>query len=445
MHSEPSTSETNLRSLVDHDVWIDADAPLEEANRLFTKDDNLQSMPVVEGGRVIGLCARRQVGVVLGARYGFSLFSRKPVRNFMLPEMILIREDEPLADVLQRVFSRGPETFDDDVVLVTAAGALIGTIFVRTLVRLQHAMLLSNIAQLEERRREIERRNAEMESDLIMAADVQRAMLPQQYPSFPEHELPEFSTLRFAHRYLPSSLVSGDFFYVMRLADGSAGIFICDVMGHGVRSALIVAMLRALVEELRPHALDPGLLLARMNQEMRTILRQHDEPMFASAIYMVMDAEQGVVRCAVAGHPLPLHVRRETGEVAVLPLPRRDCGPVLGLFDNAIYPVSDARVAPGDVLVLFTDGVYEASSADEEYGIERLLRAVSDHQELAADRLLDGALEDVRAFLRNEPFSDDVCLLAVEVATAESRLAGRSVAVAGVEEECAGTGGAAAS
>lgn len=408
--------ELDLRSLVGHSLSISATATLEEVHRIFTLNEGLQFLPVIEEGLVVGMCARRTVGVVLGARYGFALFSRKAIRDYLLPEVLFTAEDEPLPEIFRRVFLRGDETFDDDVVLLEADGKLIGTIFVRTLVRLQHELLVANVLQVEERKREIEHRNAEMEQDLKMAAEVQRAMLPQQYPSFPASDEAERSTLHFSHRYVPSGLVSGDFFHVIRLADGKAGVFVCDVMGHGVRSALIVSMLRALVEELRPQAYDPAQLLARLNHGMRMILSQHQEPMFTSAIYLVVDGSCGAFRCSVAGHPLPLLVSGETGEVGALPLPRRECGPVLGLFDHAVYPVWESALAPGDRLLLFTDGLYEASLGDDEFGIERLVATVRENAEMPTERLLDRALDAVRTFVNGASFDDDVCLLAVEVA-----------------------------
>ena len=81
-----------------------------------------------------------------------------------------------------------------------------------------------------------------------MAREIQLAMLPQQYPSFPLGVQPSESLLQFRHRYHPTGQVGGDFFNVLPLAPTKAGLFICDVMGHGVRSALVTAMVRALVE-----------------------------------------------------------------------------------------------------------------------------------------------------------------------------------------------------
>jgi serine phosphatase RsbU (regulator of sigma subunit) len=175
---------------------------------------------------------------------------------------------------------------------------------------------------LEEKQREINAKNEQMHEELRMAREVQLAMLPQRYPTFPADVSAEFSALRFTHRYQPASEVSGDFFSVVRLSDETAGVFICDVMGHGVRSALVTTMLRAMVETLSEEAVDPGRLLTRMNRDLRVILRESESLMFATAYYLVAVATEKCVRDAAAGHPFPLHLRRVPGVVERLGSPK---------------------------------------------------------------------------------------------------------------------------
>src|SRR5207249_9781604 len=93
--------------------------------------------------------------------------------------------------------------------------------------------------QISRYNKELREKNAEMQDDLHMAREIQEAFIPQQYPSFPRQAPQEESALRFFSRYLPTTAVGGDFFHVLPISDSSAGIFICDVMGHGVRAALV--------------------------------------------------------------------------------------------------------------------------------------------------------------------------------------------------------------
>jgi sigma-B regulation protein RsbU (phosphoserine phosphatase) len=92
-------------------------------------------------------------------------------------------------------------------------------------------------------------KNTQLEADLETARELQYALLPQQYPRFPSCASPGASALRFHHFFRSSSGVGGDFFDVFQLSDSMAGVFICDVMGHGVRAALVAAIVRALVED----------------------------------------------------------------------------------------------------------------------------------------------------------------------------------------------------
>ena len=150
-----------------------------------------------------------------------------------------------------------------------------------------------------------------MEEDLKMAREIQLAMLPQQYPGFPAG--------RPAGRKpapIPAPLSShrpGGGRLFQHPAPGFAtrpALFICDVMGHGVRSALVTAMVRALVEELRPMAADPGQLLTRINRDIRSILQQTGTPLFTTAFYLVADLETRQITYANAGHPRPFLIHR---------------------------------------------------------------------------------------------------------------------------------------
>jgi sigma-B regulation protein RsbU (phosphoserine phosphatase) len=408
------TAPAELRSLVNHQLSLPADTPLEATQKFFGSHD-LEFVAVVENGRAIGLCARRQIGIVLGSRYGFSLFSRNPVRDYLVPQALVIRTTDSVHSVLERVSSRPDENFYDDVLLEDEDGKFLGSIFVRNLVRLQHGLLLDNIGQLERKSDEIERKNGQMEQELIMAGKVQLAMLSQICPEFPARSA-ESSVLEFSHRYLPAGRVSGDFFYVSRISSHLAGVFICDVMGHGVRSAMITSMLRALVEELECDAEEPSELLERLNEDLFAILRDNDETMYATAVYLVIDTESLKVRWASAGHPSPLLLRRRESAVELLPLSREKRGKVLGLVASSSYDTGEAALQPGDRLLLYTDGIYEIFSGENEFGINGLTSVLRQNLGLPMPQLLDKVLQSARAFSGSDAFEDDVCLLAIEIA-----------------------------
>ena len=408
----------DLRSLVSHALSLPADTPLETAQKFFSSQ-TMDFVAVLDGGRPVGLCARRQVGMVLGSRYGFSLFARNPVRNYLLPDSLVISVADSIHDVLSRVAARKDEYFYDDIVLADATGLYLGCIFVRNLVRLQHGLLLENLRQLERKSCEIERKNAQMEQELNMAGKVQQAMLPQAYPAFPPES--GSSILRFYHRYLPAGRVSGDFFHVRRISDHLAGVFICDVMGHGVSSAMITAAMRALVEQLQSDASHPGELLEHLNQALFAILRQNDETIYASAAYLVIDTADLEVCWASAGHPCPLLLREIDGSIVPLAMPREKRGKVLGLVESASYQTGETTLEAGDRLLLYTDGIYEVFAGDKEFGMEGFMTALQRHAGHTTPELLDQLIDTARAFGGSQDFEDDVCLLAVDIAPDEAR------------------------
>ncbi|MGH7976127.1 MAG: SpoIIE family protein phosphatase [Limisphaerales bacterium] len=272
-------------------------------------------------------------------------------------------------------------------------------------------------AELSRSREELRAKNLAMEENLRMAREIQLAMLLQQYPTFPRNVPPEQSAFQFAHRYFPAETIGGDFFSVSALSETEAGVFICDVTGHGTRSSLVTAMIRALVEELKPLAHDPGIFLRKLNSDLFTILKNTGSPMLTTAFYLVANCQTGVMRFANAGHPKPLHVRRRADQVALLRNAAGKSQPALGLFDDPQYQTTETTIEPGDLVMLFTDGLYEVQGPNEElYSQERLLLDVKSRAQKPVAPLFDELLDSIRAFSIDHEFEDDVCLVGMEFA-----------------------------
>jgi len=263
---------------------------------------------------------------------------------------------------------------------------------------------------------ELRKRNVQMEADFNMAREIQQVFLPRQYPVFPRGAKAAESAIRFAHRYLPAAAVGGDFFNIFPISDSLAGTFICDVMGHGMRAALVTAILRGLVEQLIPTAVDPGQFLAAINHSLHVILEQTEEPMLATAIYVLVDLDRRQLRFANAGHPSPFRISRANNSVEPFKHFDQSRGPALGLFDSSAFPVGRCPLEANDLVVLFTDGLYEVpGSAGEEFGQERLLAAVRQRAQLAPSDLFDELLLEVKEFSSHKEFEDDVCLIGMEI------------------------------
>jgi sigma-B regulation protein RsbU (phosphoserine phosphatase) len=264
---------------------------------------------------------------------------------------------------------------------------------------------------------ELRARNAMLEEDLMMARELQSAMLPQRYPSFAAGASGDLGLVRFHHYFTPSMAVSGDFFNVCKISETQAGIFICDVMGHGVRAALVAAMMHTLLGEAHAELGDPAALLGHLNRTLRETLKSTQTSMFATAFYVVVDLHAGELRYANAGHPCPLLVPGDASRSAPpAKLNGTKPGPVLGLFENAQYASACHRLAPRDVLLLFTDGLFEVEGpAGEIYDYQQLQHAIGRRSALPTAELCSGLIHEIQQFSARKEFSDDVCLVAMEV------------------------------
>lgn len=284
--------------------------------------------------------------------------------------------------------------------------------------RAQEALVMLN-AELEtrvrDRTRQLSEVNEQMHEDLRMARELQAALLPREFPTVPPNVSDRESALRFLSLYFPTGDVSGDFFSVFPVGADAVGVLICDVMGHGVRSALITSMIRGLVEEYGRSTTDPGELLTRINQALNIILKQADTTMFATCFYVVADVANAEMRFSNAGHPCALHFR--TGDESAEKLQgvgRR--GPALGLFPSITYATSTTPMEEGDLVMLFTDGLFEVEGADgESFSEEQLQETVSRHASLPPEEFFVQVLNEVRGFSNRESFDDDVCVVGMKV------------------------------
>jgi sigma-B regulation protein RsbU (phosphoserine phosphatase) len=242
-------------------------------------------------------------------------------------------------------------------------------------------------------------------------------MLPHRFLRLPKDAQAPGGALEFFSYYFPCGAVSGDFFDVLELPGNRVGVFICDVMGHDVRAALITAMVRALVEDFSAGAAAPGQLLAQVNRGLVGVFQHTGATLYATAFYMVADLARGELLYASAAHPEPLQLRRNQGLVEPLVCNSgREKGPALGLFDQAQFHTFQRPLAPGDLITMFTDGLIEVEGANHEhFDRNRLIAAMQQRAGLPANDLITELIAEVKGFAGQREFSDDVCIVGMEV------------------------------
>jgi len=281
-------------------------------------------------------------------------------------------------------------------------------------------------AQLEqrvtERTRELAAKNAIMEEDLNMARELQLALLPDHFPTLPRGATVAASAVKFSSIIQPTRSVSGDFCSVIQVSDTAVGIFMCDVIGHGIRAALVTAMMRTLEEQLSHLAGNPGELLTQMNRSLRRILGHMGTTLFTTACHVVVDIASQRITAANAGHPSPLLVCGATGEVEVIN-DRNPAGPALGLFDDAQYLTHELPVEAGDQVLVFTDGFFKVSNTMfEPFGMIRLRDSIRRHAGLPLSKLTQDVFTEIETFAQGQEFPDDICLIGLEIMHLEADL-----------------------
>ncbi len=342
------------------------------------------------------------------------------IRNFL--------EDPGIADEMSRTVEKG-ETWGREVIMkrtdggrffaqasavpnVNPEGALSGMV----LSLLDISTLKKAQAELEDYAQRLRQRNADMEDDLRMAREVQLASLPQEYPCFPRGASPDRIALNFSHLYHPSGIVGGDFFDIIPVSDTKAGVLIADVTGHGVKAALIVATIRGLIEQLSSSASDPASFFTQLNLAYSSIFARSADMMLATALYLVLDVQTGWTVCSCAGHVAPFRLRRNTGTVEPIHLPKGIQGPGLGLSRAHLYQNLEFKLEPHDLLLLYTDGLSDViDRTGNYYDTARLQACLTENLSRPPSELLKEIMADARRFSSSEDFEDDLCLLAVEV------------------------------
>ncbi len=274
---------------------------------------------------------------------------------------------------------------------------------------------LLDISDQKRAQQELQERNAQMEEDLSLAREFQQAFIQRGYPTFPPGVSDEESALGLGHVYLPSGAVGGDFFEIFAVSENRVGIFLSDVMGHGVRSALVVATIRGLIEELGQLRCDPAAFLSHMNRDLTRIIRHHGHVTFASAFYMVLDLSTGTITYSCAGHPPPFVLRSASRSVEFMRPEGDKQGPALGLFASTAYEHTTQQIAPGDGIVLYTDGIFEAEcpTSCECFEIERIATLLQTNIDTDPTELLNIMVKGVQDFCGRKEFDDDVCLVGV--------------------------------
>ncbi|KGE71561.1 PP2C family protein-serine/threonine phosphatase [Spirochaeta lutea] len=238
----------------------------------------------------------------------------------------------------------------------------------------------------------------EIEREVNIAGDIQKKLLPSRIPRRIRKAIAAFS--------IPAKGVSGDYYDIIPLTRaGKLGLVICDVAGKGVPASLIMVMIRTIVHLVAAGTKDASKVLTWIN---RGIAGSIDIERFATLSYMTYDPETGVMEYSNAGHHPLVVLRRESKKIERIDAP----GLPIGLERDAKYERKVLKLAPGDVVMVYTDGIIEAMNpAGEQYEEERLQAVFRDNVDREAKEILDAIKDDIDRFVGNAKQHDDQTLI----------------------------------
>ncbi len=266
---------------------------------------------------------------------------------------------------------------------------------------------------------ELQEQHEQYEAELLVARHLQERLMSMGFDANGLFYLRGAAwTVSASYFYKPSHHLAGDFFEIIPISPDRIGVLVCDVMGHGVKAALVTMLLRGLLLDV-PELLDqPEQVLAHMNNSLCALAEDQEFPRFTTAVYMMIDLAGGFARLACAGHPEPLwKTRNAAGRDCFLPCPAPESGPALGLIPGDSYLQNEFAFAGVTDLLFYTDGIIEQKDAmGREFGVEKLETILLNvEQETLSNKLLtiNSAL---RLTAGSSNFDDDICLVALSLA-----------------------------
>jgi sigma-B regulation protein RsbU (phosphoserine phosphatase) len=241
----------------------------------------------------------------------------------------------------------------------------------------------------------------QLESELELSKVIQRSLLPQQVPSIEGMNIAAFSR--------PAQIVGGDYFDFVDFKDGKHGLIMADVSGHGVSAGMFMSGLQTAFHTLVPEAVSPLDILERIN---RLYIYNISFTTFVTIFFGKYDPQTHTLSYANAGHNSAYLHRVATNQEIWL----RPTGPAIGLTEGFTIRQEDINLEPGDILLLYTDGITEATNYQgtlwNEDGLADIIRQNADS---SAERLLQQILKALKDHTDGNPLADDVTLMIFKV------------------------------
>jgi sigma-B regulation protein RsbU (phosphoserine phosphatase) len=262
------------------------------------------------------------------------------------------------------------------------------------------AIIAAQSAQVIENARlfEKEKQLLQIQSEMRLAAEIQLGLLPKTAPEIAGYSIVGTS--------IPAQSVGGDYYDFIRIDERRLALCLGDVSGKGMPAALLMANLQA---TLRGQTIVSASARECVSRANRLLVESTSSDKYATLFYGILDLSEHTFQYTNAAHNPPVHLRTDGSSTFL-----KKGGIMLGMLTDIAFETDTVTLAPGDLLVIYSDGITEAfNAADEDFGEERLMEILIRHRESPVGRLMEEILSQVRVFMGNAPQSDDMSLLMV--------------------------------
>ncbi len=247
-------------------------------------------------------------------------------------------------------------------------------------------------------KKRIEENRIRQQEEARMAHQIQMNLLPKHEPRLSGYDI--------AGKSIPALNVGGDYYDYIQLDEHRWAFGLGDVSGKGLAAALVMSNLQATIRSLSITARDPAACLCTAN---KLLFNSVDAKTFVTLFYAILDTSSHTLHYTNAGHNYPFLISR-TADAFVL----EKHGMALGLQENTSYTADTVRIAPGDKLILYSDGIPEAmDTSNRPYGEESMLRVIAEHTRVSSRELIEDVLASVKDHCRNASRSDDITIVSI--------------------------------
>jgi len=257
------------------------------------------------------------------------------------------------------------------------------------------------LTEVIDKQRQLMEHNDYLKSELTLASELQRALLPLKIPCQPG--------IRAAAFYNPSEQLGGDFYDIIPDQSGYR-LLVADVSGHGTPSALLTSAIKSYFNNLVDEDYSPSIIMNRMNESLYRLMKETDY--FVTGIYAELHREPYRLIISNAGHPLPpvYHPDSDCFESD------RSMSYFLGISPDNVFTETPINIETGDCILFYTDGIIEARNAIKtQYGVDRLKDVLRKNYQLDPNRLIEQIMKDLDLFLDGVSSGDDITLLVLKL------------------------------